>query len=97
MTPVIPHFSSECLEELADKMEKTWPIAEEKFLTNKDVNIVIQINGKKKSLLKFKKDISEEELIAQVKNDEKIKKLLNNKNIIKSIFIKNKLINLIIK
>ena len=43
------------------------------------------------------KDTEEDKLIKQVKNDLNIKKYLKNKNIIKSIFIKDKLINLIIK
>ena len=97
MVPLIPHFAFECLENLKETGNKDWPIADKKFLTSNNVNIVIQINGKKKSIINTLKGINEEDLIVQVKNDIKIKKIIDNKNIIKSIFIKDKLINLIIK
>ena len=97
MVPLIPHFAFECLENLKETGNKDWPIADKKFLTSNNVNIVIQINGKKKSIINTIKGINEEDLIGQVKNDIKIKKIIDSKNIIKSIFIKDKLINLIIK
>ena len=97
MVPLIPHFAFECLENLKETGNKDWPIANKKFLTSNNVNIVIQINGKKKSIINTIKGINEEDLIGQVKNDIKIKKIIDNKNIIKSIFIKDKLINLVIK
>ena len=97
MVPLIPHFAFECLENLEETDNKDWPVADKKFLDSNNVNIVIQINGKKKSIINTIKGINEEDLIRQVKNDIKIKKIIDNKNIIKSIFIKDKLINLIIK
>ena len=62
-----------------------------------EVDIVIQINGKKRSIIKCKKGIKEKILINLIKNNEKIKKFVNQKKINKSIFVKDKLINLIIK
>jgi leucyl-tRNA synthetase len=97
MCPIIPHIASECLEELGSINKDEWPITDKKYLTRDDVNIVIQINGKKRSIVNVKKDIDEKMLIVEIKKDEKIKKFLNNGNIIRSIFVKNKLINLIIK
>ncbi len=97
MMPLIPHLASECLEDVQDNNKKKWPKVEEKFLTGNHVNLVIQINGKKRSIINILKGTEEGKLIKQVKNDLNIKKYLKNKNIIKSIFIKDKLINLIIK
>ena len=97
MMPLIPHLASECLEDVQDNNKKKWPKVEEKFLTGNNVNLVIQINGKKRSIINILKGTEEGKLIKQVKNDLNIKKYLKNKNIIKSIFIKDKLINLIIK
>ena len=70
---------------------------EKKFLVNDDTNIVIQINGKKRSIINCKKGITEESLMKIIKDEVKINKFLNNKKNIKSIFIKDKLINLIVK
>ena len=97
MIPLIPHLASECLEDIQDNNKKKWPKVEEQFLTSNNINLVIQINGKKRSIINVLKDTEEDKLIKQVKNDLNIKKYLKNKNIIKSIFIKDKLINLIIK
>ena len=97
MTPLIPHFTSECLKDLNIIDQQKWPLVDKKLLTSNNVNIVIQINGKKRSIFNTIKDISEQNLIKNIKKDEKIDKLLKNKEIIRSIFIKNKIINLIIK
>ena len=97
ISPIIPHFSSECLEDLKIDHKIKWPIVEKQFLVNEDTNIVIQINGKKRSIINCKKGITEETLIKTIKNDLKVNKFLENKKNIKSIFIKDKLLNLIIK
>ena len=97
MKPLIPHFASECLKDLNLKDKQIWPLADKKFLSTNDINIVVQINGKKRSVLNTIRDISEENFMKKIKDDDKISKILDNKKIIRSIFIKNKLINLIIK
>ena len=97
MMPIVPHFASECLEDLKISSKIEWPIADKKFLINKEIDMVIQINGKKRSIIKCKKEISEDSLIKLIKDDKKLDKFIKNKKIIRSIFIKNKLINLIIK
>ena len=66
------------------------------MLKEEIVNIVIQINGRKRGLIQSKPDITEEKLFEIIKNDEKIKKYLDQKNIKKKIYIKDKLLNIII-
>ena len=58
---------------------------------------MIQINGKKKSLIKVEKNLSEKALLENVKKDNKISDILENKSVFKHIIVKNKLINLIVK
>ena len=96
MNPIIPHFSSECLEQTALKDKISWPEVDTKFLEKKEFTIVVQINGKKKNLIKIDREIDEEDLLKKIYKDEKIVKYLDNLKIKKTIFIKNKLINLII-
>ena len=55
-----------------------------------------QINGKKRKVFSINKSINKEKLIEEIKNDDQIKKYLDNKQIIKTIYIENKLINFII-
>ena len=57
---------------------------------------VIQINGKKRSLIKASKNITEIELMKLVANEYNLKKYLENKQIIRKIFVPGKLINIII-
>ena len=97
MNPFIPHLISECLVDLGQKNEKSWPKYEEKYLEKDEVEIVIQINGKKRSSLKVKKDTEENELLEKTKKHEKIAKYIDNKSIFKHIYVRNRLINLIIK
>ena len=97
MYPFIPHIISETLEDLKFKKEKSWPKVEVKFLEKSEIELVIQINGKKRSSIKVKKDENEKLIIEKAKKDEKILKFLNNQPISKYIFVKNRLINFIIK
>ena len=96
ISPIIPHLTNECLEELKIKEKDKWPIVENKFLIKERFDVVVQINGKKRDLMNFNKDINEQDLLIEIRNNEKLKKFLNNNKIKKSIYIKNKLINLII-
>ena len=96
INPVLPHFSSECLEMFENKEEIKWPTYEEKFLETDMTTIVIQINGKKRGLHNTKKDLEESDLLKEIKTNMKFAKILNNVNIKKKIYIKNKIINFII-
>ena len=67
------------------------------YLIKENVNIVLQINGRKRGIIVNKRNVDEEMLINEIKNNFIYDKYLKNKKIIKSIYIKNKLINLILK
>ena len=97
MFPILPHLTAECLKDLKNDQDISWPSVEKEYLVEKYVNIVIQINGKKKSLIKIEKDLDDKKLLENVKKDKKISSFLANKSIFKHIIVKNKLINLIIK
>ena len=97
MMPLVPHFASECLEDLKITSKVEWPIADKKILMSEKIDMVIQVNGKKRSIINCKKEISEDSLIKLIKNDKKIDKFIKNKKIVRNIFIKNRLINLIIE
>ena len=97
MLPILPHLISECLKDIQKDKNLSWPLAEKKYLEDKYVNIVIQINGKKKSIIKTEKNLDEKILLENVKKDKKISSFLEKKSIFKHIIVKNKLINLIVK
>ena len=96
MMPIIPHFCNECLETIKMVKNIDWPQVDKKYIKKDKANIVIQINGKKRSLIETMIDISEESLINLIMKDQSLNKYIANKDIKKKIFIKNKLINLIL-
>ena len=96
LIPIIPHFAYEALELINQNEKLDWPTYDEKLLIEKIIPIVIQINGKKRGLIETNRDITETELMTTIMNDQNLNKYLENKNIKKKIFIKNKLINIII-
>ncbi len=95
ITPIIPHFSNECLELLKVKKIE-WPNYDESMLVENIIKIVIQINGKKRALIETKPNTSEENLFVIINKDETLSKYLKQKEIKRKIYIKNKLLNIII-
>ncbi len=95
MTPILPHFANECLSILKVR-DFIWPEYDISLLKEEIINVVIQINGKKRGVLQTKPNITEEKLFQMIKNDEKIIKYLNQKTIKRKVFIKDKLLNIII-
>ena len=95
ISPVMPHLIQECLEEMGHGNMPTWPKLSSSLEVDKKFKIVIQVDGKKRGLLIFNSEIKEDDLIKQIKKDSIINKFIKDKEIKKSIYIKNKLINLI--
>jgi leucyl-tRNA synthetase len=94
--PIIPHFSNECLKLINEEKKLKWPNYDEALLEESFVNIVVQINGKKRGLIKTKKNIEEEKILEIIKKEKNLMKYLINEKIKNKIFIPNKLINIII-
>ena len=97
MLPIVPHLASECLTQISDSEKFEWPKVDRRFLESKKCNIVIQINAKKRAIIETENGISEENLLKKINEMPEIKKFLEDKQIVKTIFIRDKLINLIIK
>ena len=95
MIPFAPHISYECLELHNCKDTDIWPKIKSN-ITN-EVKIAIQINGKTRDVMTAKKDIEEESMRKIVEKESKALKFIENKKILKIIFVKNRIINYIIK
>ena len=95
MSPFIPHFSSECLNSIGEE-EIKWPKVLAYDLIEENINFVVQINGKKRGLLKVKRGEVEENIMKEIQKNRDTEKLLLNQNIKKTIFVSNRLINIII-
>ena len=96
MMPIIPHFASECLELNNFNQNINWPSYDKNLIVENNVKYVIQINGKKRGIIENKRDLTENEVINLINDQDNINKYLINRKILKVIFIQNKLINLIL-
>ncbi len=95
LVPLVPHLAHECCKKI--NKETYWPKYESKFLEEKSCNIVVQIDGKKRGIIEMPTNSEENEVIKKCKSIENVAKYLGDKEIIKNIYLKNKLINFIIK
>jgi leucyl-tRNA synthetase len=97
MMPVIPHFASECLKILKFNETIKWPKIDKNSLIKKHVKYVVQINGKTRKIIEGKKDLSEKTIISLIMKDQQLDKYFTQDIKIKrTIFIPNRLINIII-
>ena len=95
-SPIIPHFSSECLEDLKYNDNLSWPKYDNALLDKEKINVVIQINGRKRSLININRGISEKDLLKLVKEDKNCEKYLSKKEIKKTVYVENRLMNILI-
>ena len=96
MMPVIPHLVSECLSILNKQDKLEWPSVNLKYLEKDNIEIVIQVNGKKRSMIMADNNISEPVLVEKIKEMKLIDKYLESKKIVKIIYVKDRLINFIV-
>ncbi len=99
LAPFAPHVSEELwkiTKEEGSVHVSSWPKYDEKYLVNESMTIVVQVNGKLRSQIEFPKDTTEEEIIEKAKTNPRVISHINNREIIKSIYIKDRLVNLVI-
>ena len=97
MSPVIPHLASECISQIQKKESYNWPIVDKKVLEKKTLEIVIQLNGKKRGIETCNINVDKNDLLKIIQQNDKYKKYLKDTTIIKTIYVKGRLINLILK
>jgi len=97
LIPFAPHLANECLEKLGKSKIDSWPKIKKGFSRKQKTKIAIQINGKTREVIEIEKNLMEEKVVSITKKSEKISKSLLNKKIIRIIFVKNKIINYLIK
>jgi leucyl-tRNA synthetase len=96
LIPFVPHFANECLENITKEQAK-WPNVSKKQLIEDKINFVVQINGKKRALLSINRDTNEKTLLKEIlENNDELEKFLKNQSIKKTIFVSNRLINIIL-
>ncbi len=99
LSPFAPHICEEIFQNLGFKNSITlekWPEYDESKLVSSKVKIVVQINGKVRAALEILTDSSQDVVEAEVLKNEAVSKWIDNKKIIKTIFVKNRIINFVV-
>src|SRR6056297_3135922 len=100
LAPFAPFITEELWDYLghAENVHSAqWPEYKEEALKKDEITIVIQVNGKVRDKINIAADASEEEVKDQVMQSEKIKSYLEDGNLVKTIYIPKKLVNLVVQ
>ena len=97
LNPIAPHITEELNQELGFKpiCESSWPEYDESKTIDSEIEIPVQINGKLKGTIKVAND-SDEETVKALAHKE-LAELLGGKTIVKEIYVKNKIFNIVAK
>ena len=100
LCPFAPHVCEELWEEIGGDgfcSLAEWPTYDEAKTVDSTVEIAVQINGKLRGTVMIPADISKDDALATVKNDERFLPFIDGKTVIKEIYVPKKLVNLVIK
>ena len=84
------------MHDIGANQNLNWPSVNQEYLKNENIDYVIQVNGKKRTVINAQIDIEQDKILNIAKNDNLLDKYLNNKSIKKVIFVKNRLLNILI-
>ena len=97
LIPFTPHLAYECLEMLNVKETNNWPTVDTKLILKEKIKMAIQINGKTRDIIDIEKGVNQISVEKICKNNKKIKDKITISSIKKVIFVKDRIINFIIK
>ena len=99
INPFIPHLAQELWELIDENNElsyEPWPKHDNQLTQLDYIKIAVQINGKRRSEIDISPNDSESEVISKAKNDDKIAAFIDGKDIIKEIYVRQKIVNIVI-
>ncbi len=99
LSPFAPHLAEALWENLGHVgtiAYVDWPQFEEQYLVEETVMYAVQVNGKVRAELSFAKDGNKDEVIAAAKDIEKVSQYLNEGEIMKEIFVPNKIVGFVV-
>ena len=100
LSPFAPHISEELWHQMGNKesiCRLRWPVFDPKLVVEEEITIPVQVNGKLKDTVSVPTGSSEDAIKKAALESEKVKKLISGKEIIKVIYVPNKLLNFVIK
>ncbi len=100
LNPFAPHVTEEINENIGNgKMlaESQWPDYDDAKCVDSEIEIVVQINGKVRAKLNIPAEIEAADAIAAAKNDEKVAAEIQGKTIVKELYVKGRLVNIVVR
>ena len=100
LAPFAPHLASELWQDLGNEGfidQAKWPKWDEQYLSEDSVEIIVQINGKVRGRAQVSTNSDEETVVKAAKQDENVARHLEGKTVIRQIYVKNKLLNVVVK
>lgn len=100
LNPICPHICEEMWEALGHNKTiafESWPAYDEAKCIDNEVEIAVQVNGKVKDRLVISADASQEEALAAAKASEKVAAATEGKQIIKELYVKGRLVNIVVR
>ena len=99
LQPFVPHVSEEIWSQINVNgfcINESWP--DVNFIEESlNINLPIQVNGKTRGLLEVDKSIEKDKIIEIIKNDQKLKKYILNKDVVKTVYVPGKIFNFVVK
>jgi leucyl-tRNA synthetase len=100
LNPIAPHFCEELWHEIGNSESiylEPWPKYSIEDLKEDEITVVVQINGKLRDKIKVLSDISEADIREKIIELPKVKKWINDRKIVKIIYVAGKLVNIVVK
>ncbi len=100
LNPFAPHITEEIWNRLGHTdvmVHEPWPKFDASAAKDTEVEIAIQINGKVRARIRVSAEASQEEVVASAKQEETVKKYIEGKQILKEIYVPNRLLSIVVK
>ena len=101
MSPITPFMAEEIWKEFLHHdttiCNSRWPEYDKNSVVDDEITVAIQVNGKLRATIEIERDSSQDEVRPKVFENETVRKNIENKQIIKEIYVKNKIYNIVVK
>ncbi len=99
LSPFAPHMAEELWEKIGNQesiLKENWPKYNSKILSEEQINLIIQVNGRVRDTIKINRGISQENAVKLAEQSNKVKNFINRQEIKKVIFVPDKVLNLVV-
>ena len=96
----MPHLAEELWASLGESKElsyENWPFYEKSLLESDTITIAVQVNGKRRTEINVSTNAEEDEVLEKAKSSEKAATFIEGKEIVKEIYVKGRIVNIVVK